>query len=144
VRGTVLPIAAPAVPVLLRQRQLMAAVVALLSQRWVRYRTSPLSVVGTATSRGARPGDRLPDQAVTCEDRSRHLHELTAHPGVHVLLERGAPEPDLAPAGPRVTVHRIDSWPGRGLVAVRPDGHVGFRSGSPDAGRLSSWLRLVS
>ncbi|GAA2017944.1 FAD-dependent oxidoreductase [Terrabacter terrae] len=144
VRGTVLPIAAPAVPVLLRQRQLMAAVVALLSQRWVRYRTSPLSVVGTATSRGARPGDRLPDQAVTCQDRSQHLHELTAAPGIHVLLERGASEPDLGPAAPRVTVHRIESWPGRGLVAVRPDGHVGFRSGSPDADRLASWLRLVS
>ncbi|GAA3715430.1 FAD-dependent monooxygenase [Terrabacter ginsenosidimutans] len=143
VRGTVLPLAAPALPVLLRQRPLMAAVVALLSQRWVRYRTSPLSVVGAPTSRGARPGDRLPDRTVTCEGRPGRLHDLTAQPGLHVLLERDTVAPELHLAAPPVAVHRIDSWPGSGLVVVRPDGHVGYRTGRLDGGDLSRWLRLV-
>ncbi|HET9632350.1 MAG TPA: FAD-dependent monooxygenase [Terrabacter sp.] len=142
-RGSVLPYAAPALPVLLRQRPLLAAVVALLSQRWVRYRSSPLSVAGSPTSHGARPGDRLPDQTVTCERRSRRLHELTAEPGVHVLLERHTVVPELPAATRLVTVHRIDSWPGRGLLAVRPDGHVGYRTGRLVDDDLARWLRLV-
>jgi hypothetical protein len=142
-RGSVLPYAAPALPALLRQRPLVAAVVALLSQRWVRYRRSPLSVAGSPTSRGARPGDRLPDQTITCEGRSRQLHELTAQPGVHVLLERDTVVPDLPPGTRLVTVHRIGSWPGKGLVAVRPDGHVGYRTGRPVRDDLATWLRLV-
>lgn len=142
-RGSLLPYAAPALPVLLRQRPLVAAALALLSQRWVRYRSSPLSVEGSATSRGARPGDRLPDQTVTCEGRPRRLHELTAQPGLHVLLERSTAVPEPPPEAPLVTVHRIDSWPGRGLVAVRPDGHVGYRTGRAVAGQLEAWLRLV-
>jgi len=142
-RGVVLPYAAPALPVLLRQRPLVAAALALLSQRWVRYRSSPLSVEGSATSRGARPGDRLPDQTVTCEGRPLRLHELTAQPGLHVLLERSTVAPEPPPAAPLVTVHRIESWPGRGLVAVRPDGHVGYRTGRAVAGELEAWLRLV-
>jgi len=30
-----------------------------------------------------------------------------------------------------------------GLVAVRPDGHVGFRCGESDSGQLRAWLELV-
>ncbi|MEW1954306.1 FAD-dependent monooxygenase [Terrabacter sp. NPDC080008] len=142
-RGSLLPLAAPVLPVLLRQPPLLAAVVALLSQRWVRYRGSPLSAAGSPTGRGAHPGDRLPDRAIVSQGRSRRLHELTARPGLHLLLERDADAPALRPADPLVTLHRIDSWPGRGLVAVRPDGHVGYRTGRLDGAGLASWLRLV-
>ncbi|WP_232108243.1 MULTISPECIES: hypothetical protein [Streptomyces] len=33
--------------------------------------------------------------------------------------------------------------PGRGLVAVRPDGHVGFRCGAADPAGLTGWLSLI-
>jgi hypothetical protein len=142
-RGRLVPLAAPAVPLLLGQPRLMAEVVRVLSQRWVRYRHSPLSVEGTPPDgRWPRPGDRLPDQSVGYAGAPARLHDLTARPGVHVLVERDAV--DLAPAllGPQVTVHRLDR-PGRGLVAVRPDGHVGFRCGEADPAQLGAWLDLV-
>jgi hypothetical protein len=62
---------------------------------------------------------------------------------VHLLLQRdAAPPPDAVP-GPHVTVLRLTNSPGRGLVAVRPDGHVGFRCGSADAAGLTGWLSLI-
>jgi hypothetical protein len=143
VRGTLLPIAAPAVSLLVRQRLLMAQLVRLLSQGWVNYRHSPLSVTGDPTGHGPRPGDRLPDEDVIHDGRILRLHSLTAEPGVHVLLQRDAVALDEPLLGTRVAVHRITSWPGRGVVAVRPDGHVGFRCGEADRGQLRAWLRLV-
>ncbi len=142
-RGTIVPWAAPLLPMALGRQRLMAAVVRMLSQGWVRYRRSPLSLEGRPPGRGPRPGDRLPDQDVTCAGRPTRLHDLTASPGIHVLLERDALAPDLGSAAAPLAVHRIQSWPGEGLVAVRPDGHVGFRCGHADAAQLDSWLRLV-
>ncbi|MGH3333696.1 MAG: FAD-dependent monooxygenase, partial [Nocardioidaceae bacterium] len=143
-RGTLVPLAAPALPLLLSQRRLMAEVVRVLSQRWVRYRHSVLSVEGTpSASEGPRPGDRLPDADVRYDGRVVRLHELTARPGVHVILSRDAEGLDARALAPRVSVHRLKSSPGRGLVAVRPDGHVGFRCGEADPARLRAWLDLV-
>lgn len=143
-RGTVLPLAAPAVPLLLRQQRVTTEVVRLLSQRWVRYRHSALSVEGSpGGGAGPRPGDRLPDQDVTEQDRSVRLHALTARPGVHLLLQRDTAPLENLPLGPHVWTHRISSWPGRGLLAVRPDGHVGFRCREADLGQLDAWLELV-
>jgi len=93
-------------------------------------------------SRGPRPGDRLPDRVVTTAGRQERLHDLTASPGVHLLLAREAECPEQDLLGQRVTVHRIDSWPGTGISAVRPDGHVGYRSAC-SARALADWLRLV-
>lgn len=143
-RAHVLPLLAPAVPVLVRQPQLMAGVVRLLSQGWVRHRRSPLSLDEDAPwRRGPRAGDRLPDQDVTCDGVHLRLHELTARPGVHLLLARDAPPSGESLAGAHLCVHRITSWPGQGLLAARPDGHVGFRSAGPDLTRLRRWLGLV-
>jgi hypothetical protein len=143
-RGSLLPLAAPAVPRVLGQQLLMAGVVRLLSQGWVRYRHSALSVEGSAGGPGPHPGDRLPDEDVRYDGRGTRLHELTARPGVHVLLERGAePVDGMVAARPHVSVHRIESWPGGGLVAVRPDGHVGLRCRTGDAATLRRWLDLV-
>ncbi|WP_328531274.1 FAD-dependent monooxygenase [Nocardioides sp. NBC_00368] len=141
-RGRALPLFASALPAVLRQPRAMAAVIALLSQPWVRYPGSALSVSDGLLARGPRPGDRLPNRAVTCGDRQARLHDLTAAPGVHLLLAREAECAELGGLGPRVTVHRIDSWPGTGITAVRPDGHVGYRS-SRGAHALSDWLKLV-
>ena len=136
--------AAPAVPVLLNRRRLVAEGIRLISQLRVNYRHSPLSVEGTPHLRGApRPGDRLPDATVSVGGPPRRLHGLLARPGVYLLLQRdAAPPPDAVP-GPHVTVLRLTNSPGRGLVAVRPDGHVGFRCGSADAAGLSGWLSLI-
>jgi hypothetical protein len=80
---------------------------------------------------------------VTYDGQRVRLHELTARPGLHVLLERDTEAVDARLLGPHVTVHRISSWPGHGLVAVRPDGHVGFRCGESHPGQLRAWLDLV-
>ncbi|WP_237723972.1 MULTISPECIES: hypothetical protein [unclassified Rhodococcus (in: high G+C Gram-positive bacteria)] len=47
----------------------------------------------------------------------------------------------LTPDG-RLRVHRIRSGPATGIVIVRPDGYVGFRSGSGTPG-AAQWLALV-
>jgi hypothetical protein len=49
-----------------------------------------------------------------------------------------------AAAGPMVHVHRLTSAPGRGLIAVRPDGHVGFRCQTADTNQLTAWLAHVN
>jgi 2-polyprenyl-6-methoxyphenol hydroxylase-like FAD-dependent oxidoreductase len=142
-RGVLAPLVAPLIPLLLRQRRLVAEGVRVLSQlRW-HYRHSPLSVeVPPPSAAGACAGDRLPDQDVIVDGRPRRLHDLTAVPGVHVLLHTDATVPDL-PADPLVHVHRVASWPGTGVVAVRPDGHVGYRSGDAAGPGLNEWLAGV-
>jgi 2-polyprenyl-6-methoxyphenol hydroxylase-like FAD-dependent oxidoreductase len=140
-RGTVAPRLAPFIPWLLRRRWLVAGAARALAQFSVGYRGSPLSVEGTPARRGPiRAGDRLPDAEVACDGSPTRLHELLARPGFHVLLDRGALAPVAGAAGPLVQVHRLTSSPGRGVVAVRPDGHVGYRSAALDAG-LAAWLR---
>ena len=78
-----------------------------------------------------------------CDGRTVRLHQLTARPGVNVLLERDTNAVDGKPLGRHVTAHRVTSWPGGGLVAVRPDGYVGFRCGAADPERLRAWLDLI-
>jgi 2-polyprenyl-6-methoxyphenol hydroxylase-like FAD-dependent oxidoreductase len=143
-RGTVAARPTPLIPWLLRHRRLVAAGVRALAQFSVGYRGSPLSVEGTPARRGLpRAGDRLPDAEVRCDGRMTRLHELTACPGFHVLLDRDAARPGPGAAGPLVHVHRLTDSPGAGVVAVRPDGHVGYRSPVLDAGGLAAWLRRV-
>lgn len=144
-RGTLAPYAAPALPVLMRRRRLVAGGIRVLSQLRVSYRGSPLSVEATPHPRsGPRAGDRLPDTTVVTAGRSIRLHELIARPGVHVLLDRDADPPGTLPLGPLVHLHRITSNPGRGLVTVRPDGHIGLRCQTADPDRLRAWIDLVS
>ncbi|WP_166849197.1 FAD-dependent monooxygenase [Isoptericola sp. BMS4] len=137
-RARVLPVAAPAVPALAGEPHLMATVVRLLSQDWATYRRSPLSA--GAAGRRPRPGDRLPDRDVTCRGRTRRLHDLTSVPGFHVLLDRDAPPGAGAGLGPLVRTHRLTSSPGRGVVVVRPDGHVGLSAREVDPDDVAAWL----
>ena len=143
-RGQLAPLAAPLVPAVLSRRRLLAEGVRLVSQLRVSYRNSPLSVEAMPRPRtGLRAGDRLPDRTVRSAGRIVRLHELLARPVVHVLLERDADRPDTLPTGPLVHIHRLTSTPGRGLIAVRPDGHIGLRCQTADADRLNAWLTLV-
>ncbi|MFD8236652.1 FAD-dependent monooxygenase [Streptomyces sp. NPDC059696] len=143
-RGVAAPYLAPAVPALLRQRRLVSEGIRVISQLRVTYRQSPLSVQGTPPLRGApRPGDRLPDATVAVGGAPQRLHRLLAGPGVHLLLQRDADSPPRAATGPHVAVLRLANSPGRGLVAVRPDGHVGFQCGAADPAGLLGWLALA-
>jgi 2-polyprenyl-6-methoxyphenol hydroxylase-like FAD-dependent oxidoreductase len=143
-RGVVAPLGAPAVPVLLRQRRWVAAAVRLVSRLGMAYRQSPLSVEGHPRLRaGPRPGQRLPDATVTVRGCPVRLHSLLARPGVHVLLHRDAAPIEHPGFGPRVAFHRLASTPGAGLVAVRPDGHVGFRCRTADIAQLRAWLARI-
>lgn len=143
-RGKVAPLAAPVIPALMRRRGLVARGIRVLSQMQVEYRASPLSVEGNPRSgSGPRAGDRLPDRTVRSAGRSIRLHELLARPGVHVLLNRDADHLDTLALGPLVHMHRLTSTPGRGLIAVRPDGYIGFRCEAADADQLATWLSLV-
>ena len=154
---SILPALAPALPLVLRQRWLTSKGIRLLAQPFVHYRGSPLSCDATPRAAGwPRPGERLPDAPAAVGGRPTRLHDLTAAPGIHLFLERDAGPATLG-AGPTVPVtegqaplqgqllhvHRLTSHPGRGVVAVRPDGYVGFRCGDADAGQLHHWLRLV-
>ncbi len=142
-RGTLAPFGAPALPLLLRRRRLLAEGVRTLSWMRVGYRRSPVSYdAGPRSSWGPRPGDRLPDADLPQDGTGARLHDLTAGAGVHVLLGRDAPQ-IAAPPGGRVSVHRLTGRPGRDVLAVRPDGVVGFRAGSADGVELAGWLRLV-
>jgi 2-polyprenyl-6-methoxyphenol hydroxylase-like FAD-dependent oxidoreductase len=143
-RGVVAPLGAPALPVLLRQRRLVAEGVRFVSRLGVAYHNSPLSVEGQPRLlAGPRPGHRLPDATVAVVGRAVRLHGLLAQPGVHVLLHRSAEPIEHLSFGPHVRIHRLASTPGAGLVAVRPDGHVGFRCGTADLAQLRAWLARI-
>jgi hypothetical protein len=130
------------VPIVVDRRRLLAQAVRTLSQFRVNYRDSVLSRDTTPwPGRGLRAGDRLPDATVVCDGRTVRLHELTATPGVHLLLSRDA---DPYDASPLVRVHRLTSRPGAGIVAVRPDGHIGFRSDHSAPAQLTTWLNLIA
>jgi 2-polyprenyl-6-methoxyphenol hydroxylase-like FAD-dependent oxidoreductase len=140
-RGRLAPLAAPLAPAVMGRRRLVAATVRLLSQLQVGYRHSPLSVEGTPRRRGGpRAGDRLPDQLVNSAGRTVRLHGLLAGPGVHILLDRDADPLGIQPPGRFVSIHRLTSSPGRGLIAVRPDGYVGFRCQTTEIDQLATWL----
>jgi hypothetical protein len=143
-RARLAPLAAPLVPALTSQPRLVAAGIRLVSQLDVSYRGSPLSVEGTPHRRGRpRAGDRLSDRLVRADGREIRLHDLLARPGVHILLDRDAAWPGDLVLGRFVHVYRLTSVPGRGLVAVRPDGYVGFRSGTAEVGQLAAWLSRI-
>jgi hypothetical protein len=140
-RGGVAPLAAPLIPALLRNRTLTGAGLRALSGVRIRYPRSRLSMPGGPVPSGVpRPGYRVADRPVECDGVRRRLHDLLDRPGVHLLLPEGAAP---AVAGPWVHPHRLTGWPGAAVVAVRPDGHVGFRGAPGDADALRRWLSFA-
>jgi 2-polyprenyl-6-methoxyphenol hydroxylase-like FAD-dependent oxidoreductase len=139
-RGTLAPLAAPAVPWLLQRRRIVDVGMRLLSQMQVSYHGSPLSPHGGSRFGRLRAGDRLPDATVTSAGRRTQLHALLARPGVHLLLQRDA---DDLPPGRQVHVHRLENHPGTGVLAVRPDGYLGPFCPTVHDPRLAGWLALV-
>jgi hypothetical protein len=76
--------------------------------------------------------------------REGRLHEILADPGVHLLAADAVSlsEENLR-IGPRVHVHRLTAPVGPGVVAVRPDGHVGFAGGPAELDRLRDSLSFT-
>ncbi len=143
-RTRLAPVGARALPAVMNCRRPVAEGVRLLSHMRVNYRGSPLSVEGTPCPSGQpKAGDRLPDASVTCGDRSVRLHALLSRPGVHILLHRDADDVGPTALGSNVTVRRLTSEPGTAVLAVRPDGYVGFRCGVMDGSQLRAWLALL-
>jgi 2-polyprenyl-6-methoxyphenol hydroxylase-like FAD-dependent oxidoreductase len=140
-RGTLAPLGASVLPAVSGQRQLVAEVIRVVSQWRAGYPQSPLSVEGEPrATTGPRAGRRLPDADVTAEGKPVRLHALLAGPGIHVLLARDAARLEQRTFGLHVALHRLTSTPGTGVVAVRPDGYIGFRCGVADEAHLRAWL----
>ena len=144
-RSVLAPWGAPAIVLTLQQRWLLSAAVRTVSQLRTHYRHSPLSVDGTPRAHGRpRPGDRLPDRDITLLGRHLRLHELTATPGIHVLLQRHAdPRSNGDHSAPSYT-HRIPDWPGHGVLLIRPDGYVGFRCAVTEETQITNWLTALT
>jgi 2-polyprenyl-6-methoxyphenol hydroxylase-like FAD-dependent oxidoreductase len=139
VRVAVAPRAARVLPLALRCDPLVARAVRTVSQLRAGYRRSPLSVDGAPGHSGVRPGERLPDAAVSTGSGRRRLHDLVAEPGIHVLLDESVPG-DVGWCRDQVRHHRVAGGLGAPAVVVRPDGYVGFRG---DPGGVGRWLGLV-
>jgi 2-polyprenyl-6-methoxyphenol hydroxylase-like FAD-dependent oxidoreductase len=106
-------------PLAARLRRGRSAVLRAASQLDIRYRDSPLSMDGPgAPRRGPRAGDRLPEMA-------------GAAAGWRLLWPTDSPPPDA------VEVHR---GPGSTITLVRPDGHIGYRSGPGGFDGLNAYI----
>jgi 2-polyprenyl-6-methoxyphenol hydroxylase-like FAD-dependent oxidoreductase len=140
-RSRVVPAAAPLLSLSLQQRWLLAWGIRVLAGLPVHHRGSPISWEGRRRW-AVHAGDRLPDGPLP-DDRAQRLHDLTARPGLHVLLQRDAPVSESTLAAPLVTVHRL-AQAGQGVQVVRPDGYVGLSSALAEAEEVRAWLDLVA
>jgi 2-polyprenyl-6-methoxyphenol hydroxylase-like FAD-dependent oxidoreductase len=159
-------------PLLLRIRKGRAFGFRTLSQLGISYRDSPAVQESPGAPRaGPRAGDRLPDARIVRDGRPSWLHEALTAPAFHLLLcgpATGWPDERVAAIRQRhaalLAVHRLtgaQATPGTLLdpsgellarlgaepaaqYLVRPDGHIGYRSGGTDmlgAERyLARWL----
>jgi 2-polyprenyl-6-methoxyphenol hydroxylase-like FAD-dependent oxidoreductase len=159
-------------PLLLRIRRGREFGFRTLSQLAIRYRKSPAVEERPGAPRaGPRAGDRLPDARIVRDGRESWLHEALTAPAFHLLLcgpATGWPDDRVAALrerhGALLAVHRLtgaqaapeilldpsgEALARLGVVEaaqylVRPDGHIGYRSGGTDtlgAERyLARWL----
>ena len=137
------PLAAPLWPRWRRGRRgSVAQGMRLLAQFWRGYRDSPLSVEGTPRPARRPSRRRLPDRLVPQTGGASRLHELLAQPGVRSLLHRDAAPLEACRRARSCRPPADERLPGAGLVAVvRPDGYVGFRSRTAEAGQLRRLAR---
>jgi 2-polyprenyl-6-methoxyphenol hydroxylase-like FAD-dependent oxidoreductase len=141
-----------------------------VSQLGIRYRSSPLSLNGPHAPRhGPKAGDRLPDAPVVLDGQTSTLHNALTPPGWHVVLSgptEAWPADELADINHQhpnlMTVHRLSARNEPGVLhdpheralrrlglasgdtamyLVRPDGHIGYRSGGHSLAGLVDYLR---
>ncbi|MFC5722233.1 FAD-dependent monooxygenase [Streptomyces gamaensis] len=130
----------------------------LLSDFARNHRTSTLSTTGTGGDRtGPRPGDRVPDLAVTSTTGPAHLHDLLSYQRWSLLLVGGTRQHAAAaqelldqyavPVAlfrirPRTdTRARHRTLPDRTLLLVRPDGYLGLRTRTDDLPGLEAYAQ---
>jgi 2-polyprenyl-6-methoxyphenol hydroxylase-like FAD-dependent oxidoreductase len=155
------------VPIVLRLFRLRAFGFRTLAQLRINYRGSPAVDDGSpAPRRGPRAGDRLPDAQIVEHGRERWLQEVLASPAYHLLLCGPAESwnnDQLVRLSERyaglIKVHRLAREAAAGALhdvrgeafarlgveqpahyLVRPDGHIGYRSGTTDLGGLERYL----
>jgi 2-polyprenyl-6-methoxyphenol hydroxylase-like FAD-dependent oxidoreductase len=154
-------------PLALRSKRGRALVYRTLSQLAIRYRHSPAVEEGQpALHRGPKAGDRLPDARIAREGHTSWLQEALATPTFHLLLCGSPADWDgnqVAALQDRhtglVTIHRLAREAAPGVLhdvnghafarlgveraahfLVRPDGYIGYRSGSLDLNGLERYL----
>jgi hypothetical protein len=166
------------IPLVLKLRTERGYAFRTVSQLRIHYRRSPLSVNGPDAPRnGPTAGDRLPDAPLVREGQPTTLHQLVgASPGWHLLLcgpvDETWPGRDVTDLGQRyagaLTIHQFTAGvagavhdptgqasrrlglhpPGVAQFLIRPDGHIGYRAGSPDLAGLRTyltrWLKTTS
>ena len=152
-------------PLVLRPARVRAYGFRTLSQLRIHYRGSPAVHEGQpALRRGPRAGDRLPDARIVDDGRECWLKEALATPTYHLLLCGPAESwnsDQLAALDERhgglVAVHRLARETTAGVLhdargeafarlgveqtaqyLVRPDGHIGYRSGATDLRGLAT------
>jgi len=123
-------------PLILRPRQLRAYAFRTVSQLGIRYRDSPLSTNALdAPANAPVAGDRVPDLVTVEDGASTTLQRLLRPAGWHLVVFD-----DLAvPTFPGVMEHRVTGG-GAGLMLVRPDGYIGYRSGPAGLPGLTDYL----
>ena len=131
-----------------------------MSRPWISVTTDPVNHCGFVSgwkareyvvNCGGRPlWSRLRRAWSTSEQTALDVLAMAEYDGLAVQYERL--ERDARPDSPAVTpagsgsfvhVHRLSGHPGSGVVVVRPDGHVGLRSGDAATAAVQDWLRLV-
>jgi 2-polyprenyl-6-methoxyphenol hydroxylase-like FAD-dependent oxidoreductase len=154
-------------PQLLHFRQARTLGFRTISQLAISYRNSPAVQEGEpALRRGPRAGDRLPDVRITRNGQPGWLHEALTAPTCHLVLcgSIGAWDDEhIARLSDRYTdvvaIHRLARDAAAGVLhdvdgqayarlgvdeaaqyLVRPDGHIGFRCGGTDLGRVERYL----
>lgn len=154
-------------PLVLRPTRVCAYGFRTLSQLRIHYRNSPAVHEGQpALRRGPRAGDRLPDAHIVDDGRECWLKEALATPTYHLLLCGPAESwnsDQLAALDERhgglITVHRLAREKTAGVLhdargeaftrlgveqtaqyLVRPDGHIGYRSGATDLRGLERYI----
>jgi 2-polyprenyl-6-methoxyphenol hydroxylase-like FAD-dependent oxidoreductase len=126
-----------------------------VSELGIRYRSSPLSTDGPEPPpRGPKAGDRLPDTRLVHNGQPTSLHRLTSAACWHLLICGTPPDRERIeqlgrPRDGLLAIHQVSAdgpaarrlgvRPGQSaLHLIRPDGHVGFRSGP------TGWPSLVA
>ena len=155
------------VPRLLRFRRGRTFGFRTISQLAINYRNSPAVQEGEpALRRGPKAGDRLPDARISRDSQPGWLQEAMAAPTSHLLLCGPVESWDgeqLAGLSDRygglIAVHRLTREAAAGVLhdaegrafarlgvesaaqyLVRPDGHIGYRSGGTDLRGIERYL----
>jgi 2-polyprenyl-6-methoxyphenol hydroxylase-like FAD-dependent oxidoreductase len=167
IRGLRTQVVPRVLPLVLRFDNALAYGFGTVSQLNIGYRHSPAVQEGQPTlRRGPKAGDRLPDARVAQDGRRCWLGEALAEPGFQLLLCGPVGDWDgrqvatvsgrhagtlavhhLTRDATRGALHDVDGQAfarlgvkGTAQYLIRPDGHIGYRSGGTDLNGLQRYL----